>query len=82
MRFETEGVATEQHWSNELQKSLFAKLVFRETIGANRRFQPGWLQRRVPGMRRPTSNPGPTSPSYTLVRMRLQLEEDWGAGGK
>ena len=37
MRFETEGVATEDHWSNELQKSPFAKFVFRETTGANRR---------------------------------------------
>ena len=87
MRFEAEGVATEHHLSNELQKSPFAKVVFRETTdpettGANRRFKPKWLQRRVPGMRRPRSNLGPTSPSYPVVRMRLQLEEGWGAGGK
>ena len=80
MRFETEGAATEQHrWNEpELQKSPFAKLVFRETTGAKRR---AWLQRRVPGMRRPTSNLGPTSP-HPMVRMRSQLEDGWGAGGK
>ena len=82
MRFETGGVAQEHRWSNELQKSPFAKVVFRETTGANRRLQPTWLQRRLSGMRRPTSNLGPTSPSYPVVRMRLQLEEGWGAGGK
>ena len=87
MRFEAEGVATEHHLSNELQKSPFAKVVFRETTdpettGANRSFKPKWLQRRVPGMRRPRSNLGPTSPSYPVVRMRLQLEEGWGAGGQ
>ena len=38
-RFETEGAATGHRWSNELQKSPFAKFVFRETTGANRRFQ-------------------------------------------
>ena len=80
MRFETEGAATEENWSNkpELQKSPFAKLVFRETTGANRR---AWLQRRVPGMRWPWLNLSPTSP-YPVVRIRLQLEDGWGAGGK
>ena len=28
------------------------------------------------------SNLGPMSPSYLVVRMRLQLDEGWGAGGK
>ena len=33
MRIETEGVATEHRWLDELQRSPFAKLVFRETTG-------------------------------------------------
>ena len=33
MRFETEGVATEHRWSNELQKSPFAKLVLAKRQG-------------------------------------------------
>ena len=84
MRIETEGVATEHRWLDELQRSPFAKLVFRETTGTKRRlktrFQPAWLHRCVPGMRRPTSNLGQSSSSYPVVRMRLQLEEGWGAG--
>ena len=55
MRFETGGVATEHLWSNELQKSPLAKVVFRETTGANSPFQPAWLQRRLSGLRQPSS---------------------------
>ena len=64
MRFETRGVATEYRWVDELVESPLAKLVLRETIGANGRSHPAGaagLLRHVPSMRRPKSILGPTS---------------------
>ena len=50
MRLSTEGVATEHHWLDELENSPFARLVFCETRGANRRLKPARLHSLVPGM--------------------------------